>query len=133
MADHGAEIAQYFKAVNSEDWSLLRSLWCVDAELRAVGARPRCGVEDVIAFYRNLFQSWEQHADTPTRILPSGDSATVEVTFTGTTKSDGQAVEFDAVDVFDFQDGLIARLTNWYDIAHVRSVLAGTDREIESP
>jgi len=32
-------------------------------------------------------------------------------------------VSFDAVDVFDLKDGLIRRMSNWYDVAYARSVL----------
>jgi hypothetical protein len=46
-----------------------------------------------------------------------------EVTFTGVT-ADAREISFDAVDVFDLHDGLIRRLTNWYDIAYARSALA---------
>jgi hypothetical protein len=46
-----------------------------------------------------------------------------EVTFSGTT-ADGRDVTFDAVDVFDLEDGLIRRFSNWYDIAYARRVLS---------
>ena len=42
-------------------------------------------------------------------------TATVEITFTGALES-GERMEFDAVDVFDFDEsGKIARLSSWYD------------------
>jgi ketosteroid isomerase-like protein len=45
------------------------------------------------------------------------------VTFTGTT-GDGRTVTFDAVDVFDLRDGRIRRLSNWYDVAYARKMIA---------
>jgi ketosteroid isomerase-like protein len=57
-------------------------------------------------------------------VLPSGDSATIEVHFQGVAH-DGREIEFDAVDVFDLEEGRIRRLSNWYDIALVRRLLAG--------
>jgi hypothetical protein len=53
----------------------------------------------------------------------SEKAATVEIHFSGALAS-GIPLEFDAVDVFDFDDdGLIVRLTSWYDSHAVRSSL----------
>jgi ketosteroid isomerase-like protein len=118
-----AALARYFETVNAEDWVGFAEVWQPDATLKAVGGRPRHGLDDILGFYRNLFVAWQRHLDVPTRTLWSGDSATVEVRFDGTTH-DGRVVSFDAVDVIDFSGGRIARLTNWYDIAYVRKALA---------
>jgi ketosteroid isomerase-like protein len=118
-------IAGYFAAINGERWDALRRLWTEDAEVRAVGARPRHGPDDIVDYFAGgLFGAWKVHVDTPTRALPSGDAVTVEVRFDGETH-DGRRLSFDAVDVFDLCDGRIARLTNWYDLVRVRRMLAG--------
>ena len=57
-------------------------------------------------------------------MLPSGDSVTVEIDFTGTT-DDGRDVAFRAVDVFDLVDGRIARVAICYDTAGVRRQMLG--------
>jgi uncharacterized protein len=101
----------------------MRTLWQPDATLRAVGARPRDGIDAVIGYFSSLFTPWPAHEDRPTRFIEQGDTIVVEVTFYGTTP-DGREVAFDAVDVFDLRDGLIARETNWYDIAYARKALA---------
>ncbi|HVW33215.1 MAG TPA: nuclear transport factor 2 family protein [Acidimicrobiia bacterium] len=125
-------IAAYFAAVNQEDWGRLAALWCADAEFRAVGTRPRHGPADIVAFFEGLFTPWATHVDTPTRVLECGSSAAVEVRFTGTTRA-GLDVAFDAVDIFDLRDGRIGRLSNWYDIALVRRLLAASPPAVTPP
>jgi ketosteroid isomerase-like protein len=122
-------VLRYFRCLDTEDWRGMAELWCDDAELRAVGARPRRNRDGVIAYFSKLFLPWPEHEDTPTRLVISERDQTVlaEVTFSGTTE-DGRAVTFDAVDVFDFRDGSIAKLTNWYDVDYARRALAHTDR-----
>lgn len=115
-------VSDYFRALDSQDWDLLRTLFSDDAEVRAVGASARLGIESVMAFYQRLFRPWAVHRDEPTRVLRDGDTITVEVRFTGTTQ-DGLQCQFDAVDVIDLRDGKIARLTNWYDLSAVRQFL----------
>lgn len=118
-----ATIRDYFRCLDEEDWAGMEALWTVDGELRAVGARPRHGREEVLGFFAKLFTPWREHEDRPTRLVIAGDVVTAEVTFTGTT-ADGREVSFDAVDVFDLREGRIAALSNWYDIALARKALA---------
>jgi ketosteroid isomerase-like protein len=120
-----AVIDRYFSCINSERWEEFGALWHPEAELRAVGGRPRQGRQEIEEFYRRLFSPWKRHADIPTRVLLSGDSATVEVRFEGETP-EGRAYGFDAVDVFDISGEEITRLTNWYDLVLVRKMLAET-------
>jgi uncharacterized protein (TIGR02246 family) len=115
-------VRAYFDALNAEDWPRLSELWAEDAELRAVGARPRRGREQIMSYFRPLFEPWARHRDTPTRVIADGDAVVVEVEFTGMTR-DGRELSFDAVDVFDLADGAIARLSTWYDLAWVRKQL----------
>jgi ketosteroid isomerase-like protein len=116
-------VPRYFRCLDEEDWTTMRTLWHEDAELRAVGARPRHGVDEIVGYFSKLFAPWPRHRDTPTRLSVAGDTITAEVTFTGTT-ADGRDVTFDAIDLFDFQDGRILRMSNWYDVAYARRVLA---------
>jgi ketosteroid isomerase-like protein len=116
-------IEHYFTCINEERWSEFGSLWHPQAELRAVGGRPRHGRADIEEFFHRLFSPWKQHADIPTRVLPSGNAVTVEVRFEGETP-DGRTYGFDAVDVFDVDGEQITRLTNWYDLVLVRKMLA---------
>jgi ketosteroid isomerase-like protein len=116
-------VERYFQCANDEDWNGLREVFDENAELRAVGARPRSGRDEVVAYYPRIFGLWAEHRDDPVRLLVDGDTVTAEVRFTGTTPG-GKHVEFDAVDVIDIEDGRITRLTNWYDIAYAREQLA---------
>jgi ketosteroid isomerase-like protein len=117
-----AAIRTYFEALNAEEWPRLAAAWADDAELRAVGARPRRGRDDIMTYYHGLFGPWPTHHDRPTRVIVAGDVVVTEVEFTGTTAT-GQEIRFDAVDVFDLRDGVIARMTLWYDLAWVRGQL----------
>ena len=74
----------------------------------------RHGVDEVMALYPEILSPFPIHLDDPRRVLVSGDSATVEIHFTGTTDA-GRTIEFDALDVFDLEDGLIRRLRYWYN------------------
>jgi ketosteroid isomerase-like protein len=118
-----AVIDRYFSCINAERWEEFGSLWHPEAELRAVGSRPRTGRQQIEEFYRRMFSPWREHADIPTRVLVSGDAVTVEVRFEGVIP-DGRAYGFDAVDVFDVAGEEITRLTNWYDLVLVRKMLA---------
>lgn len=121
-------VRRYFDCLNTEDWDGMGRIWREDGELRAVGARPRRGRDDVVGYFSKLFTPWAEHRDEPTRIVVAGEVVTAEVLFTGTTPA-GHAVSFDAVDVFDVVDGQIARLSNWYDIALARRELAAAAGE----
>lgn len=115
-------ITTYFDAINNEDWDRLATVWRDDAELLAVGARPRRGVAEIVKYYPKTLAPWQQHLDDPTRFIVAGDTVTVEIHFSGKS-ADGIEVEFDAVDVFDLVDGKIQRVTNWYDTSKVRALL----------
>jgi ketosteroid isomerase-like protein len=118
-----ATVRRYFVCLDTEDWDTMRTLWHDDAELSAVGTRPRAGADAIVDYFSRIFAPWKHHTDAPTRFIRSGETIVVEVTFSGTTR-DGREVSFAAVDVFDLHDGLIARLSNWYDIALARRMLS---------
>ena len=117
-----AVIARYFACLDAEDWDAMRELWHEDGELRAVGARPRAGRDAVLRYFGRLFAPWPRHTDIPTRVIVAGDVVTAEVRFEGTTPH-GDTVAFEAVDVFDLEEGRIRKLSNWYDLDYVRRAL----------
>jgi ketosteroid isomerase-like protein len=117
-----AVVAGYFDALNREDWALMRELWAENAELRAVGARPRRGRDDVMTYLEPIFGPWATHLDQPTRFIVAPSTVVVEVQFTGVTHA-GRELSFDAVDVFDIDEQAILRLTTWYDLAWLRKQL----------
>jgi ketosteroid isomerase-like protein len=115
-------VLRYFECLNADDHDGMRQIWTEDGELRAVGARPRNGREEVIGYFAKVFGPWPEHDDTPVRLVISAADRTVlaEVRFTGST-ADGRSVVFEAIDVFDLtEDGKIRKMTNWYDIDYAR-------------
>lgn len=114
-----AVVTEYFDALNAEDWARLEPLWHPGADLTAPGSRPRQGREDIMAYFRPLFEPWASHRDEPTRCLVSESVVMVEVAFTGVSRS-GKTLSFNAVDVFDLDDDTITRLTTWYDLNWLR-------------
>lgn len=115
-------IDAYFDAINSENWDALAELWHEDPVWRAVGARRRRGKDDVLAYYPRALSLYPDHHDEPTRVIEAGDTVTVEITFTGTTP-EGKPVTFDAVDVFDLEDGMIRGFSSWFDMDELRAQL----------
>jgi ketosteroid isomerase-like protein len=109
----------YFSCLNDEDWDRMATLWDVDARMRAVGARPRRGRDDVLGYFTRLFEPWTTHVDLPTRVVVDGDVVVAEVTFTGRSRA-GVEATFDAVDVFDLRDGRIMALSTFYDLVAAR-------------
>jgi ketosteroid isomerase-like protein len=122
----GDVVSAYFAAINAEDWDALGALWEPGAELVATGARPRRGVQEVVAYFPRVLAAYPVHVDTPGRRIAEGSAVVVEVAFTG-RMADGREIAFDAVDVFDLSpDGArIRRLSTWYDTAAVRRQMSG--------
>lgn len=115
-------IGAYVAAINSENWDALAELWHPDAVWRAVGARPRRSREDILTYYPRALALYPEHHDELTRIIEGEDTIVAEITFTGKTPG-GKPVTFEAVDVFDLEDGLICRFSSWFDIDELRAQL----------
>ena len=111
-------VQRYFDCVNNDTWDAFRELWHPDCVTTPVEGPQRHGIDEVLALYPALLAPFPVHFDDPTRVLVSGSSATVEIHFTG-QRQDGRTIEFDALDVFDLEDGLIRRLRYWYDPAPI--------------
>jgi ketosteroid isomerase-like protein len=116
-------LAAYFDGMNSERYGDVAALFTEDAALWAPGSPWVTGRAAVEAYYRAALGPYPTHSDQPTRIVIADAVATVEIHFSGALAS-GIPLEFDAVDVFDFDEaGKITRLTSWYDSHAVRSEL----------
>ncbi len=116
-------IEMYFGAINTEDWEALGPLFTDDVVLEATGARSRSGRDEVAAYFPAVLAGYTAHHDLVKRRITDGSTVVAEIHFSGRT-SRGQLVEFEAVDVFDLRDGLIARLSSWYDTARVKAALS---------
>ncbi len=120
-------IEQYFDRLNRDDWGALASVWQDEAELRAVGGFEAHGREAVLAYYERILAGYREHHDEVTRLVSADPTFVAEIHFTGVTAA-GNAVVFDAVDVFDVRHGLIASLSSWYDSALVNRLVRGGRR-----
>ena len=115
-----ATLDAYFDGLNGERYDEVVALFADGAELIAPGTPPRSGSADLGEYFRSALRPYPEHRDQPTRVLLADSTATVEITFTGALAS-GERMEFDAVDVFDFDGaGKITRLSSWYDSHAVR-------------
>ncbi len=120
--DIAATIDAYFDGVNEERYEDVADLFAAETELVAPGTEPRRR-EDIAGYFAAALKPYPVHSDMPGRVLVFGSTALVEIHFTGRTAS-GFEIEFDAVDVFDFDDqNRITRLSSWYDSHLVRSRL----------
>lgn len=119
-----AVVKDYFTALNDEDWDLMASVLHPELDLIPSGSRPRIGSDKAIAMFQKIFAMFPVHQDNPTRFLETGNTVVVEITFNGATQ-DGQEVAFDAVDIFDVEDGRISRLSQWFDTAALAAALQG--------
>lgn len=119
-----AVVKDYFTALNDEDWDLMASVLHPELDLIPSGSRPRIGSDKAIAMFQKIFERFPVHQDNPTRFLEAGNTVVVEITFNGATQ-DGQDVAFDAVDIFDVEDGRICRLSQWFDTAALAAALQG--------
>jgi ketosteroid isomerase-like protein len=114
----------YFDAVNADRFADVAALFAPDAQLIAPGVRPRRGPEEIAPYFAEALSGYPVHHDDPTRVVHADATTTVEIHFTGALDN-GAPLEFDAVDVFDFDDaGRIARLLTVYDSQLVRTRLA---------
>lgn len=117
-----AVVKDYFVALNDEDWDLMASVLHPELDLIPSGSRPGIGADKAIAMFQKIFERFPVHQDNPTRFLEAGHTVVVEITFNGATQ-DGREVAFDAVDIFDVEDGRICRLSQWFDTAALAAAL----------
>jgi ketosteroid isomerase-like protein len=120
MSDVEATVRAYFDGINAERYDDVGALFAPGGELVAPGTEPRRGPQEVASYFRAALRQYPEHYDDATRVIVAGRTATVEIHYTGTLAK-GQRIEFDAIDVFDFDDeGRIVRLSSWYDSHAVR-------------
>ncbi|HVV14643.1 VOC family protein [Amycolatopsis sp.] len=94
---------KYFEALNSERHSVV-------------------GGPAALAYFPALLANYAAHEDRVTRWIESAAAVTTEIDFTGRLR-DGRPVAFSALDVFDLRDGVIAKVTTWYDTHDLRRQL----------
>ena len=130
-------IAAYFDGINDGRHEDVAALFASAGELVAPGTDRRRGGAEITAYLAATASRYERHRHTPTREIHADGSATVESHVVATLRSAAQ-VEFDAVNVFDFDAaGAIARTSLWYDSAVVNRQLGegrmGDDSSLKMP
>ncbi len=117
-------VEAYFARINTDAFDDLADVFAEDAEVHVPGNRPVRGRAAISDLYRRIFAPWEVHNDEPVRVVRAGRTVTVEVRFTGELAG-GERFAFDGLDVIDLdENGLITRLTNWYDSHALREKMA---------
>lgn len=128
-AEVAALVRRYFAAVNARDWDAFRATLHPEVSIRQGELLEAHGVERVTRLYQAIVAQWAEHDDAPTRILVDGDEAAVEITFTG-RRPDGTPVTFPAMDVIRLRDGLVHRVSTWYDTEVVVPLITGPAEEL---
>jgi ketosteroid isomerase-like protein len=84
---------------------------------------PVEGRNAIREFYAGVLAFYPERRDDITRwFVSEGGDVAAEISFVGKT-STGRDVAFDAVDVFTIQNGVIQKLTIYYDSAKVLQML----------
>ena len=114
-----AAVEGYFAAINSDSFDDLSAVFAPDVEIHTVGADPVVGRDAALAHFPRVLAGYSAHDDRVTRWIEgvddgSEDAIVCDIAFAGRL-ADGREIRFDARDVFDVRDGLITRVTTWYD------------------
>jgi predicted SnoaL-like aldol condensation-catalyzing enzyme len=112
----------YFDGVNAEHYAEVAALWDDEGILEAPGI-PILRGPAVQGYFEAALAPYREHHDKAVRTIVAGLTATVEIHVTAVTAG-GSRLEFDAVDIFDFDDeGRILKMSSWYDSFAVRKQL----------
>jgi ketosteroid isomerase-like protein len=109
-------VDQYFDALNHDRLDALERVFHQDIELRHPGIPPRIGRAAAIGLLARVFDKFPMHMDRPTRVWEAEDAIVVEIDFKGRDR-EGREVRMAAVDIFEFGEGAIIRLSQWFDTA----------------
>jgi limonene-1,2-epoxide hydrolase len=124
-----ATVEAYFAAINADSFADLAKVFTPDVEIHTVGTRPVVGREAALAHFPRILARFTEHDDQVTRWIDTPDAIVTEILFEGRLAG-GRPVSFEALDVFDVADGVITRVTTWYDTRDVRRQVA--DRTVDS-
>jgi predicted SnoaL-like aldol condensation-catalyzing enzyme len=123
MPTPAAALDAYFAAVNEDRYADAAALWADDGILIAPGIPILRGAA-VAGYFEAALAPYPEHHDEAVRTIVAGSTATVEIHVTAVTAG-GYRLEFDAVDIFDFDDaGKILKMSSGYDSYAVRKQLA---------
>ena len=107
-------VEKYFEFVNKDAFDDFFALFARDVRLRAPFGFKGNSVDEIKPFYQDIPKKYDEHTDTPEKILVDGNRAAVFIDFKGVTKK-GAAVAFKASDWFEFENGKIKSLHIFFD------------------
>ncbi len=114
---------RYFTAVNESRLDDLAAVFAEGAILSFPMLPHVEGRKAIREFYAGVLTFYPERRDDVTRwFVSEGGDVAAEISFVGRT-STGRDVAFDAVDVFTIRNGVIQKLTIYYDSAKVIQML----------
>ena len=113
----------YFAAVAARDPSAMAGHWRADGVDDLVPLGPLRGTDEIVAFFRELFQAVPDSETTVTRVVAGETEAAVEWRMTGHftggpfqgVDPTGRRVDMRGLDLFEIEDGQIVGNTAYYD------------------
>ena len=122
-ADVGRAIERYNEAWNAHDVDAIVSLHAPGMVFENHTAGERVEGDEVRAHIARIFENWPDLTFRGRRLYVRDGIVVSEWTATA-TDGEGRRLEWDGVDLFPFEDGLIAR-KDVYSSSHAPRVLAG--------
>jgi ketosteroid isomerase-like protein len=125
MPENLQVVQKYFASLNETRLDDLGKVFAEDATLRFPAYEPIRGRTAIQSFYTAILNYYPKHFDNPVKFFCSDDGGVaVEIHFEGETIK-GQPMVFDAVDVFEVENGRVKNLQIRFDSAKVAQMLAG--------
>jgi ketosteroid isomerase-like protein len=129
MQENLPVVQRYFSSLNEDRLDRLGEVFAENATLRFPTYEPICGLTAIRSFYTAVLKYYPKHFDNPVKFFFSNDGTiAVEIHFEGETIK-GQPMVFDAVDVFDVENGRVTNLRIRYDSAKVAQMLEGGEQK----
>jgi steroid delta-isomerase-like uncharacterized protein len=118
-----AHARSYFEAIANRDTSAMAAHWRPDAVDDLVPLGPLRGTDEIVAFFRELFQAVPDVETTVTRVVAGETQAAVEWRMTGHftggafqgVDPTGRRVDLRGLDLLEIEDGKIVGNTAYYD------------------
>jgi steroid delta-isomerase-like uncharacterized protein len=113
----------YFEAIANRDTSAMAAHWRADGVADFVPLGPLRGTDEIVAFFRELFQAVPDLETTVTRVVAGETQAAVEWRMTGHftggpfqgVDPTGRRVDLRGLDLLEIADGEIVGNTAYYD------------------
>jgi ketosteroid isomerase-like protein len=128
MQENLPVVQKYFASLNETRLDDLGSVFAEDATLCFPTYEAIRGRAAIQSFYTAVLEYYPKHFDNPVKFFFSDDGTiAVEIHFEGETIK-GLPMVFDAVDVFEVENGRVKNLRIRYDSAKVAQMLEGGER-----